>query len=60
MFHDLTKDPELILLSPTFLHECVIPEAITSILIAHIPDHLYLVLCFSALRSLAVLYLSVS
>ena len=53
---EFSKVPELTSSFPPFLFSCFNPEAISGILIASNSGLLYLVLCISGLRSLAVLY----
>ena len=56
---EFSKGPELTSSFPPFSCACFNPEAIDGILIANTSGLLYLVLCISALRPLAVLYLCV-
>lgn len=56
---EFSKGPELTSSFPPFSCACFNPEANAGILIAHILGPLYLLLCISALRSLAALYLLV-
>ena len=58
---EFSKGPELTSLPPHPLFSCACfnPEAIAGILISHTTGLLYLVLCISALRSVAGLYLCI-